>query len=96
MCVCVCVCVCQGAMACCRRKERKVVSDEESSEMDADPSTSEEELPVAGPFNITDEMKRMLNTLYVNPAPSGMHQKSTLIHVQALSNPTHGLPHMHI
>ncbi|XP_061105081.1 intermediate filament family orphan 2-like isoform X2 [Conger conger] len=44
-----------------RRKERKVVSDEDSSEMDADPSTSEEE--VTGSLNITDEMKRMLNHL---------------------------------
>ncbi|KAG7484763.1 hypothetical protein MATL_G00053590, partial [Megalops atlanticus] len=50
----------RGAVAC-RRKERKVVSDEESSEMDADPSTSEEE--VTGSLNITDEMKRMLNHL---------------------------------
>ncbi|XP_072521985.1 intermediate filament family orphan 2 isoform X2 [Salminus brasiliensis] len=49
-----------GAVAC-RRKERKVVSDEESSEMDADTSTSEEEVP--GSLNITDEMKRMLNQL---------------------------------
>ncbi|XP_054472695.1 intermediate filament family orphan 2 isoform X2 [Anoplopoma fimbria] len=51
----------KGAMACCRRKERKVVSDEESSEMDAEPSPSEEDVP--GSLNITDEMKRMLNQL---------------------------------
>lgn len=38
-----------------------MTSDEESSEMDADPSTSEEEVP--GSLNITDEMKRMLNQL---------------------------------
>ncbi|XP_030633657.1 intermediate filament family orphan 2 [Chanos chanos] len=50
----------RGAVAC-RKKERKAVSDEESSEMDADPSTSEEEVP--GSVNITDEMKRMLNQL---------------------------------
>ncbi|KAL2091105.1 hypothetical protein ACEWY4_013368 [Coilia grayii] len=50
----------RGAVVC-RRKERKVTSDEESSEMDADPSTSEEEVP--GALNITDEMKRMLNHL---------------------------------
>ncbi|MEQ2194079.1 hypothetical protein XENOCAPTIV_022808, partial [Xenoophorus captivus] len=50
-----------GAMACCRRKERKTISDEETSEMDAEPSTSEEEVP--GSLNITDEMKRMLNQL---------------------------------
>ncbi|KAG9351566.1 hypothetical protein JZ751_022817 [Albula glossodonta] len=50
----------RGAVSC-RRKERKAVSDEESSEMDADPSTSEEE--VTGSLNITDEMKRMLNHL---------------------------------
>uniref|UniRef100_A0A3B4GPL2 Intermediate filament family orphan 2 n=1 Tax=Pundamilia nyererei TaxID=303518 RepID=A0A3B4GPL2_9CICH len=43
------------------RKERKAVSDEENSEMDAEPSTSEEEVP--GSLNITDEMKRMLNQL---------------------------------
>ncbi|XP_066526383.1 intermediate filament family orphan 2 [Hoplias malabaricus] len=49
-----------GAVAC-RKKERKTGSDEESSEMDADPSTSEEEVP--GTLNITDEMKRMLNQL---------------------------------
>lgn len=51
--------VLQGA--CCRRKERKAASDEETSEMDADPSLSEEEVP--GSLNITDEMKRMLNQL---------------------------------
>lgn len=50
----------QGPVAC-RRKEKKTLSDEENSEMDADPSTSEEE--AAGPLNITDEMKRMLNQL---------------------------------
>ncbi|XP_041744339.1 intermediate filament family orphan 2 isoform X4 [Coregonus clupeaformis] len=52
----------RGAMACCRKKEHRPVSDEDSSEMDADPSTStseEEEVPL----NITDEMKRMLNQL---------------------------------
>nr|XP_033483163.1 intermediate filament family orphan 2 isoform X1 [Epinephelus lanceolatus] len=52
----------RGAMACCRRKERKAVSDEESSEMDAEPSPSEEDVP--GSLNITDEMKRMLNQLH--------------------------------
>ncbi|XP_030275023.1 intermediate filament family orphan 2 isoform X2 [Sparus aurata] len=52
----------RGAMACCRRKERKAVSDEESSEMDAEPSLSEEQAP--GSLNITDEMKRMLNQLH--------------------------------
>uniref|UniRef100_UPI0037E9B667 intermediate filament family orphan 2 n=1 Tax=Semicossyphus pulcher TaxID=241346 RepID=UPI0037E9B667 len=51
----------RGAMACCKRKERKAVSDEESSEMDAEPSSNEEEVP--GSLNITDEMKRMLNQL---------------------------------
>lgn len=56
------MCVCaQSAVACCRRKERKAVSDEESSEMDAEPSPSEEEAPAS--VNITDEMKRMLNQL---------------------------------
>ncbi|KAG9337709.1 hypothetical protein JZ751_028359 [Albula glossodonta] len=50
----------RGAVAC-RKKEHKTTSDEESSEMDADPSNSEEE--VAGSLNITDEMKRMLNQL---------------------------------
>jgi len=47
-------------MACCRRKEWKVVSDEDSSEMDAEPSPTED---VPGSLNITDEMKRMLNQL---------------------------------
>lgn len=51
---------CQGPVAC-RRKEKKTLSDEENSDMDADPSTSEEE--AAGALNITDEMKRMLNHL---------------------------------
>lgn len=53
--------VLQGTLVVCRRKERKGVSDEENSEMDAEPSTSEEEVP--GSLNITDEMKRMLNQL---------------------------------
>ncbi|XP_052465201.1 intermediate filament family orphan 2 isoform X1 [Carassius gibelio] len=44
----------------CKKKEKKPVSDEESSEMDADPSSSEEDVP----FNITDEMKRMINHLH--------------------------------
>ncbi|XP_016359649.1 intermediate filament family orphan 2 isoform X1 [Sinocyclocheilus anshuiensis] len=44
----------------CKKKEKKPVSDEENSEMDADPSTSEEDVP----FNITDQMKRMLNHLH--------------------------------
>lgn len=62
----VCVCVCaQGAMACCKKKERKTASDEECSEMDAEPSSTEEEAP--GSLNITDEMKRMLNQLYETP-----------------------------
>ncbi|XP_078104954.1 intermediate filament family orphan 2 isoform X1 [Sander vitreus] len=52
----------KGAMACCRKKERKAISDEESSEMDAEPSPSEEDAP--GSLNITDEMKRMLNQLH--------------------------------
>jgi len=54
------VCVFQGAEACCRRKEPRVLSDEEM-DADADPSTSEEDGP--GPMNITDEMKRVLNQL---------------------------------
>ncbi|KAG7318907.1 hypothetical protein KOW79_017381 [Hemibagrus wyckioides] len=49
-----------GPLAC-RKKEKKALSDEENSEMDADPSTSEEE--AAGTLNITDEMKRVLNQL---------------------------------
>uniref|UniRef100_A0AAV2M4A8 Uncharacterized protein n=1 Tax=Knipowitschia caucasica TaxID=637954 RepID=A0AAV2M4A8_KNICA len=44
--------------ASCRRKERKVTSDEECSEMDAEPSPTDVEMP--GSLNITDEMKRML------------------------------------
>ncbi|XP_062842960.1 intermediate filament family orphan 2 [Trichomycterus rosablanca] len=51
----------KGAVAC-KRKEKKVLSDEENSEMDADPSTSEEE--AVGTLNITDEMKRVLNHLH--------------------------------
>ncbi|XP_031680963.1 intermediate filament family orphan 2-like isoform X2 [Oncorhynchus kisutch] len=51
----------RGAMACCRKKECKPVSDEDSFEMDADPSTSTSEEEV--PLNVTDEMKRMLNQL---------------------------------
>ncbi|XP_015192715.1 intermediate filament family orphan 2 isoform X1 [Lepisosteus oculatus] len=46
----------------CKKKERKPMSDEESSEMDADPSCNSED-DVAGSLNITDEMKRMLNQL---------------------------------
>ncbi|TRY81426.1 hypothetical protein DNTS_008145 [Danionella cerebrum] len=47
----------------CRRKDNKPLSEEESSEMDADPSsTSEEEEKV--PFHITKEMRRMLNQLH--------------------------------
>ncbi|XP_031680964.1 intermediate filament family orphan 2-like isoform X3 [Oncorhynchus kisutch] len=53
--------VSDGAMACCRKKECKPVSDEDSFEMDADPSTSTSEEEV--PLNVTDEMKRMLNQL---------------------------------
>ncbi|XP_061543964.1 intermediate filament family orphan 2 isoform X4 [Phycodurus eques] len=48
----------RGASAACKRKERKAVSDEEVSEMDAEPSPLEEDT-----LNITDEMKRMLNQL---------------------------------
>nr|XP_020455403.1 intermediate filament family orphan 2 isoform X2 [Monopterus albus] len=51
----------KSAVACCKRKERKATSDEEATEMDAEPSPSEEEVP--GSLNITDEMKRMLNQL---------------------------------
>ncbi|KAL3058855.1 hypothetical protein OYC64_010906 [Pagothenia borchgrevinki] len=52
----------RGAGASCRRKELKATSDEEMSEMDAEPSPSEEDVP--GSLNITDEMKRMLNQLH--------------------------------
>ncbi|XP_023697254.1 intermediate filament family orphan 2 [Paramormyrops kingsleyae] len=44
-----------------RKKDRKAVWEDDSSEMDGDPSTSEEEAP--GSLNITDEMKRVLNQL---------------------------------
>uniref|UniRef100_A0A3P8X255 Intermediate filament family orphan 2 n=1 Tax=Cynoglossus semilaevis TaxID=244447 RepID=A0A3P8X255_CYNSE len=44
-----------------RSLPEKTASDEESSEMDAEPTPSEEEAP--GSLNITDEMKRMLNQL---------------------------------
>ncbi|XP_028854364.1 intermediate filament family orphan 2 isoform X4 [Denticeps clupeoides] len=50
----------RGAV-CSRKKDRKVVADDDSSEMDADPSTSEED--VSRSLNITDEMKRVLNQL---------------------------------
>nr|XP_061794713.1 intermediate filament family orphan 2-like isoform X1 [Nerophis lumbriciformis] len=56
----------QGAMACCKAKERKVVPDEEVTDMDAEPSPSEEEETL----NITDEMKRMLNQLHPSDNPS--------------------------
>lgn len=56
-------CVCSQGPVACRKKEKKTLSDEENSEMDADPSTSEEE--AAGSLNITDEMKRVLNQLWV-------------------------------
>lgn len=56
----------QGAAACSKKKDRKAVSDEECSEMDADPSSTEEE-EAPGSLNITDEMKRMLNQLYETP-----------------------------
>uniref|UniRef100_A0A1A8LX50 Intermediate filament family orphan 2 n=1 Tax=Nothobranchius pienaari TaxID=704102 RepID=A0A1A8LX50_9TELE len=52
----------KGTVACCKRKEHKGVSDEENSEMDVKPITSEEEVPAS--LNITDEMKRMLNQLH--------------------------------
>lgn len=84
MCVGGCVRVSQGAMACCRRKERKVVSDEENSEMDADPSTSEEEVP--GSLNITDEMKRMLNQLWVFSHKHSPPQHTHTPEPSALSN----------
>ncbi|XP_068598711.1 intermediate filament family orphan 2 [Brachionichthys hirsutus] len=53
----------RASAVCCKRKERKAVSDEESSEMDAEPSPSEEE-ETPGSLNITDEMKRRLNQLH--------------------------------
>lgn len=43
--------------------------------MDAEPSTSEEEVP--GSLNITDEMKRMLNQLWVTPpSPNKQRRKN--------------------
>ncbi|XP_057701076.1 intermediate filament family orphan 2 isoform X2 [Corythoichthys intestinalis] len=55
----------KGASAACKRKERKAVSDEDVSEMDANPSPLEEDT-----LNITDEMKRMLNQLHCSDNPS--------------------------
>ncbi|XP_077458823.1 intermediate filament family orphan 2 isoform X2 [Stigmatopora argus] len=55
----------KGASACCKRKERKELSDEDISEMDAHPSPLEEDTR-----NITDEMKRMLNQLHCSDNPS--------------------------
>ncbi|KAL1021353.1 hypothetical protein UPYG_G00012180 [Umbra pygmaea] len=57
--------------ASCRRKERKAVCDEKSSEVGPESGGGEEEgeehageeEPVVGSLNITDEMKRMLNQL---------------------------------
>uniref|UniRef100_A0A3Q2YDM3 Intermediate filament family orphan 2 n=1 Tax=Hippocampus comes TaxID=109280 RepID=A0A3Q2YDM3_HIPCM len=48
----------QGASVGCKRKQRKALSDEDVSNMDAEPSPLEEDT-----LNITDEMKRMLNQL---------------------------------
>ncbi|KAM9799977.1 intermediate filament family orphan 2 isoform X1 [Syngnathus typhle] len=49
----------QSASVSCKRKERKAVSNEDVSEMDAEPSPLEEDT-----LNITDEMKRMLNQFH--------------------------------
>ncbi|XP_058266128.1 intermediate filament family orphan 2 isoform X3 [Hemibagrus wyckioides] len=51
----------KGVSAACKKKERKAVSDEENTEVEADSQHSEKE--VAGSLNITDEMKRMLSQL---------------------------------
>ncbi|XP_041129266.1 intermediate filament family orphan 2-like isoform X1 [Polyodon spathula] len=52
----------QNRAVVCKRKARKPVSDEESSEMEAESAcNSDDEVP--GSLNITDEMKRMLNKL---------------------------------
>ncbi|KAK3547169.1 hypothetical protein QTP86_015641 [Hemibagrus guttatus] len=51
----------KGVSAACKKKECKAVSDEESTEVEADSEHSEKE--VAGSLNITDEMKRMLSQL---------------------------------
>ncbi|XP_072308753.1 intermediate filament family orphan 2 isoform X2 [Eucyclogobius newberryi] len=64
-----------SASACCRRKERKAVSDEESSEMDAEPSPAEEEMP--GSLNITDEMKRMLHQFHCSDDNSFVARRET-------------------
>ncbi len=50
-------------MAVCRRKEYKGESEEQSVETDGDSGQKEEDVP--GSLNITDEMKRMLNQLWV-------------------------------
>ncbi|XP_019748013.1 intermediate filament family orphan 2 isoform X4 [Hippocampus comes] len=49
----------RGASVGCKRKQRKALSDEDVSNMDAEPSPLEEDT-----LNITDEMKRMLNQLH--------------------------------
>ncbi|XP_077384639.1 intermediate filament family orphan 2 isoform X2 [Festucalex cinctus] len=49
----------RGASASCKKKERKGASDEDVSEMEAEPSPMDEDT-----LNITDEMKRMLNQLH--------------------------------
>ncbi|MGH0180955.1 UNVERIFIED_CONTAM: hypothetical protein FKN15_005443 [Acipenser sinensis] len=52
----------QNRAVVCKKKERKPVSDEDSSEMEAE-STCNSDDEVPGSLNITDEMKRMLNKL---------------------------------
>ncbi|MGH0118291.1 UNVERIFIED_CONTAM: hypothetical protein FKN15_049312 [Acipenser sinensis] len=53
----------QNRAVVCKKKERKPVSDEDSSEMEAE-STCNSDDEVPGSLNITDEMKRMLNKLF--------------------------------
>lgn len=57
-------------MVVCRRKEYKGESEEQSVETDGDSSQKEKDVP--GSLNITDEMKRMLNQLWVIIALEGI------------------------
>ncbi len=66
-------------MVVCRRKEYKSESEEHSVETDGDSGQKEKDAP--GSLNITDEMKRMLNQLWVLVALEGMLWCFLCVHV---------------
>ncbi len=66
-------------MVVCRRKEYKSESEEHSVETDGDSGQKEKDVP--GSLNITDEMKRMLNQLWVLVALEGMLWCFLCVHV---------------